>query len=50
MGRYIGPIVLQAVLMRLLKLGTLQRAKNDPFDPLDVLPEHLLVDYGGGHK
>lgn len=46
LGRYIGPVVLQAVLMRLLKLDNLQRANDDPFDPLDVLPEHFLVNYG----
>jgi cytochrome P450 len=48
LGRYIGPIVLQAVLMRLLKLENLRRAPNDPYqlNPVNVLPDHFLVDYG----
>jgi cytochrome P450 len=46
LGRYIGPVILQAVLMRLLKLENLRRAADDSFNPVDVLPQHLLVDYG----
>ena len=45
MGRYLSPIILQKVLTHLLKLKNLQRANDDPFDPLDLRPEHFLLEF-----
>lgn len=45
MGRYLVPIVLQEVFMRLLTLDGLKRANNDPFDPIELLPEHFLLEF-----
>jgi Dyp-type peroxidase family len=45
MGRYLVPLVLQGVLMRVLKLKNLRRAHNDPFDPLDLLPTQFLLEF-----
>lgn len=48
LGRYIGPAVLQEILMRFLTLENVRRAPDDSFNSVHVLPEHFMVDYGPG--
>ena len=45
LGRHLVPIVIQEVLMRLLTLNGLRRSHNDPFDPVDLLPEHFYLEF-----
>lgn len=45
LGRHLAPIVLREILMRLLRLKNLRRANDDPFDPIDLLPEHFLLEF-----
>jgi cytochrome P450 len=48
LGRHLVPLVLQEVLMRLLKLEELRRDNNDQFDPIELLPEHFLLEFNPG--
>jgi cytochrome P450 len=43
LGRYLSPILLQEVLMRVLKLDELDRASDDTFDPFDVVPTEFKL-------
>jgi len=45
MGRYLIPIVVQELFLRLLKLNELRRADDDAFDPLDLFPEHFYLEF-----
>ncbi|MCS6288018.1 MAG: cytochrome P450 [Nitrospira sp.] len=45
LGRHLAPSVLQEVLMRVLTLKNLRRANDDPFDPIDLRPEHFLLEF-----
>jgi Dyp-type peroxidase family len=44
-GRYISPILIREVIKRVLPLNNLRRAKNDQFKPLDLLPEHFMLEF-----
>lgn len=48
LGRYLMPGVIQEVLMRLLRLNGLRRAHYDTFDPIDLVPEHLHLEFNPG--
>lgn len=45
LGRHLAPSILQEVLMRVLTLKNLRRANDDPFDPIDLRPEHFLLEF-----
>ncbi len=45
LGRYISPILIREVIKRVLTLTNLRRAKNDQFNPLDLLPEHFMLEF-----
>lgn len=45
MGRHLIPTVIQEVFMQLLTFTDLQRANNDPFDPIDLFPEHFYLEF-----
>jgi Dyp-type peroxidase family len=45
MGRFLMPLVFQELFVRLLKMKSLKRANDDPFDPLDLFPERFLVEF-----
>mgnify|MGYP001021390954 CR=1 FL=1 len=48
LGRHLVPMILQEVFLRLLTLENLRRAHDDPFDPVDLLPEHFYLEFDPG--
>lgn len=48
LGRHLVPMIMQEVFMRLLTLNNLRRAHDDPFDPVDLLPEHFYLEFDPG--
>ncbi|MBA5867428.1 MAG: cytochrome P450 [Nitrospira sp. CR1.3] len=45
MGRLLVPEVFKELFVRLLSLDGLRRANDDPFDPIELFPEHFLLEF-----
>jgi cytochrome P450 len=45
LGRYISEVQIREVLKQVLILKKLRRAKDDQYDPLDLLPKHFMLEF-----
>ena len=45
LGRYISPVLIGKVIKQVLTLKNLRRATDDQFNPLDLLPEHFMLEF-----
>ncbi len=45
LGRYISEVQIREVLKQVLSLNNLRRAKYDQYDPLNLLPQHCMLEF-----